>query len=69
VSHLAATPAGLVLTARVELTRVDGRKLAYAVEADDGVDLVARGTHERAVIVREKFDARVASKLVKPASD
>jgi fluoroacetyl-CoA thioesterase len=63
VSHLAATPAGLVLTARVELTRVDGRKLAYAVEADDGVDLIARGTHERAVILREKFDARVAAKL------
>ena len=62
VSHEAATPAGLVLTARAKLVGVDGRKLRYEVEADDGVDLVARGTHERAVILREKFDARLAAK-------
>ena len=62
VSHLAATPAGLILTARAKLVGVDGRKLRYEVEADDGVDVVARGTHERAVIVREKFDARLAAK-------
>ena len=63
VSHEAATPAGLVLTARAKLVGVDGRKLRYEVEADDGVDLVARGTHERAVILREKFDARLAAKV------
>jgi fluoroacetyl-CoA thioesterase len=62
VSHEAATPAGLILTARAKLVGVDGRKLRYEVEADDGVDLVARGTHERAVILREKFDARLAAK-------
>ena len=62
VSHDAATPAGLVLTARAKLVGVDGRKLRYEVEADDGVDVVARGTHERAVILRDKFDARLAAK-------
>ena len=62
VSHLAATPAGLILTARAKLVGVDGRKLRYEVEADDGIDVVARGTHERAVILREKFDARLAAK-------
>ena len=62
VSHEAATPAGLVLTARAKLVRVEGRRLFYEVEADDGVDLIARGTHERVVILREKFDARVAEK-------
>ena len=62
VSHDAATPAGFILTARAKLVGVDGRKLRYEVEADDGVDLVARGTHERAVILREKFDARLAAK-------
>ena len=62
VSHLAATPPGLVLTARAKLVRVDGRRLFYEVEADDGVDLIARGTHERAVILRERFDAQVAEK-------
>jgi fluoroacetyl-CoA thioesterase len=62
ISHEAATPAGLVLTARVKLVGVDGRKLFYEVEADDGVDVIARGTHARVVILREKFDARVAAK-------
>ena len=65
VSHDAATPPGFVLTARAVLGGVDGRKLRYEVEADDGVDRIARGTHERAIIVREKFDARVAAKLSK----
>lgn len=62
VSHEAATPAGMVVTARVKLVGVEGRKLRFEVEADDGVDLIARGTHERAVILREKFDAKVAEK-------
>lgn len=62
VSHSAATPPGLVVTARARLVGVDGRKLRFEVDADDGVDLIARGTHERVVILREKFDARVAAK-------
>jgi fluoroacetyl-CoA thioesterase len=62
MAHLAATPPGLVVTARARLVGVDGRKLAYEVEADDGVDLIARGTHERAVILRERFDAKVDAK-------
>lgn len=62
MSHLAATPPGLVLTARAKLVGVEGRRLVYEVEADDGVDLIARGTHERAVILREKFDVRLAEK-------
>jgi fluoroacetyl-CoA thioesterase len=63
VSHVAATPAGLVVTARVKLVGVDGRRLSYTVEADDGIDLIARGTHQRAVILRDRFDANVAAKL------
>ena len=63
VSHEAATPAGLIVTARAKLVAVEGRRLSYTVEADDGVDLIARGTHQRAVIQREKFDATVAAKL------
>ena len=63
VSHEAATPAGLVVTARAKLVGVDGRRLSYTVEADDGIDLIARGTHQRAVILRDRFDANVAAKL------
>lgn len=62
VSHEAATPPGLRVTARVELIEVDGRRLVFAVEAHDGVDLISRGRHERYVINREKFVARVGEK-------
>jgi fluoroacetyl-CoA thioesterase len=62
VSHEAPTPPGLEVTATVELIEVDGRRLVFAVEAHDGVDTISRGRHERFVIDREKFDARVGEK-------
>ncbi|WP_455198518.1 thioesterase family protein [Kaarinaea lacus] len=63
VSHEAATPPGLEVTAHVELTGVEGRKLSFYVEADDGVDLIAKGTHERFVINKEKFDSKIKEKI------
>jgi fluoroacetyl-CoA thioesterase len=62
VSHEAATPPGLEVTATVELVAVEGRKLVFAVEAHDGVDLISRGRHERFVIDRDKFAAKVGGK-------
>lgn len=62
VSHEAATPPGLEVTATVELVALEGKKLVFKVEAHDGVDLISRGTHERYIIDKEKFDARVAAK-------
>ncbi len=66
VSHEAATPPGLKVTATVELLAVEGRKLVFSVEAHDGVELISRGHHERFVINREKFDARVSAKTSPP---
>lgn len=65
VSHLAATPPGLEVTATVELLAIEGKKLVFAVEAHDGVDLITKGRHERFVINKEKFDARVGGKKPK----
>jgi fluoroacetyl-CoA thioesterase len=62
VSHEAATPPGLEVTARVELVEVSGRRLVFEVEAHDGVDRIAKGRHERFVIDKEKFDAKVGRK-------
>jgi len=63
VSHEAATPPGFEVTARATLVAVEGRRLRFEVEAHDGVDLIARGTHERAVILRAKFDAKLCAKV------
>ena len=62
VSHEAATPPGLEVTATVELMAVEGKKLIFSVKAHDGVDLISRGRHERFVINKEKFDAKLAAK-------
>ena len=64
VSHEAATPPDLEVTATVELIAVEGKKLIFSVEAHDSVDLISKGRHERFVIDKEKFDARVGAKAV-----
>ena len=62
VSHEAATPPGLEVTATVELIAVEGRKLTFSVSAHDGVDLISQGTHERFVIDKARFDKMISSK-------
>jgi fluoroacetyl-CoA thioesterase len=64
ISHEAATPPGLELTASVELVEVHGRRLVFAVEATDGVDVVSRGRVERVVVTRDAFEARLQAKAV-----
>lgn len=62
VSHSAATPVGHEVTANVKLVEVDGRRLVFEVEANDGVDTISKGTHERFIISRDKFNQRVKAK-------
>ncbi|MFN2543742.1 MAG: thioesterase family protein [Actinomycetota bacterium] len=55
LSHLAPTAVGSHVTAQARLTAVDGRKLRFALTVSDGSGEVARGTHERVVVDRERF--------------
>ena len=66
VSHEAATPPGLEITTSVELIEVNGRKLIFSVEAHDGVDLISKGRHERFIINKDKFDAKISEKYMRP---
>ena len=65
ISHTAATPPGLELTAKVKLIEVDGRRLVFEVEAHDGIDIISTGTHERFIINKEKFEEKLKKKIVK----
>ncbi|MFH1059234.1 MAG: thioesterase family protein [Pseudomonadota bacterium] len=65
VSHVAATPVGLTVTVKVKLIEKDGRKLVFAVQAHDGVDLITQGRHERFVIDKAKFDQKMQAKAAK----
>ena len=62
VSHSAATPPGMEVIANVELIAVEGKALTFAVRAHDGVDAISEGRHQRHVIVKERFDARLLAK-------
>ncbi len=62
LSHVAATPPGLTVTIQVELTAVAGRKLTFAIRAEDDVELISEGIHERVVIDAARFNAKVAAK-------
>lgn len=66
VSHQAATPHGSTVTANVELIEIDGRRLVFKVEARDDVEVISIGTHQRFIIDREKFEAKVANKKANP---
>jgi fluoroacetyl-CoA thioesterase len=62
VSHEAATPPGLEVTATVELLAIEGRKLTFSVSAHDSLDLISQGTHERVVIDKARFENKLAGK-------
>ena len=62
ISHIAATPVGMRVTAHAELSAVDGRKLTFRVWADDEIERIGEGTHERIVVEVERFDRRAREK-------
>ena len=59
VRHLAATPAGRLVTAEAEVTKVDGRQVEFTVRATDGTKEIGAGSHSRAVIDMAKFTRRL----------
>lgn len=63
VRHFAATPVGLLVKAQAEIVDVDGRMIAFHIWAEDEVELIGDGSHERVIITLDKFDARMQAKL------
>jgi fluoroacetyl-CoA thioesterase len=62
VRHLAATPVGMRVHARAELVEVEGRRLAFRIEAWDEVEQVGKATHERFVVDVERFVKKAKGK-------
>ena len=80
VSHDAATPVGMHVTARAELVEVDRRRLVFRVTAEgdsvsengkmidfavrawDDAGPIGQGTHERFLIMADKFLAKAEAK-------
>ena len=60
--HLAATPLGMHVRARVLLEAIDGRFLTFSAEVYDDKEKVGEGTHKRAIIRSDRFMARMQEK-------
>ena len=62
VKHLAATPVGLTVTARAEVTTVEANTVTFEVTAHDGVEKIGEGSHVRAPVHLARFAERVQGK-------
>ena len=61
VSHCKASAVGAVITARAELSEVQGRKLVFDVSAvDDKGDVIGEGRIERFVVFAERFMSKLS---------
>jgi fluoroacetyl-CoA thioesterase len=65
VSHIAATPVGMQVRAHAKLTQVEGRQLSFHVVAEDEVEIIGEGSHERVIVNVERFDRRVQEKAAR----
>src|SRR5271155_120804 len=63
VSHTAATPVGVRVTATAEVVRLEGRAVTFRVEARDEFEPIGGGTHQRVVVSVARFDERVQRKV------
>ena len=58
-SHLKPSRLGDTVTATATVTRIDGKKIEFKVEARCGDTLLGEGTHLRFVVDQEKFMSRL----------
>ena len=62
IRHLAPTPVGHQVTARAEVTKVEGRHIEFKVSARDETEEIGTGTHERMVVDMARLDKRLKAK-------
>jgi fluoroacetyl-CoA thioesterase len=63
IAHHKPVPVGFIVRTEVEVVMVDGPRVSFAVQVFDEREAVAEGTHERYVIDRAKFLAKLEEKL------
>ncbi|HQN17720.1 MAG TPA: thioesterase family protein [Syntrophobacteraceae bacterium] len=68
LKHMAATPLGMEISVKTEVSLVEGRKLTFRLEAFDEVEKIGEAVHERFIIQADKFNSRVAEKAKKKTS-
>jgi predicted thioesterase len=63
VNHTAATPVGAEIVLKAQVIKTESRKVSFKVSAEDSLELIGDGKHERFIInvprFKEKFDQKV----------
>jgi len=62
MTHVAATPIGMNVTADIELLEIVGRRLRFKAHCRDEIEPIGEGFHERTVIDYARFMQRLAGK-------
>ncbi len=63
LEHHKPVPVGFIVRTEVEIVMVDGPRVSFAVQVFDEQEAVAEGTHERYLIDKSKFLAKLEEKL------
>ena len=61
-SHVKASGIGTEIEATAVLVAIDGRKLVFEIEANDGEGVIGKATHSRFIVDRERFLAKIYGK-------
>ena len=62
VKHISATPLNVEVTSTAKIVEVDGRKVAFTIEAFDNKEKIGEATHTRFVLNAQKFMAKTSEK-------
>lgn len=59
-THARPSAVGATIAVCATLTKQDGRKLSFAIEAKDGDNVIGSATHERVIVTRDRFLAKLS---------
>ena len=64
-THDAATPEGMKVSVRAEITSVDRKKVTFNIIARDEQDIIGKAVHERFIVNKERFEQKAQAKKKK----
>jgi len=65
IKHVSATPVGAEIMLKSEIIGVDGRRILFNVSAQDKLEVIGEGKHERFIINIPKFKEKFYQKVNK----
>ena len=63
LKHLAATPVGMEVSAKAQVTAVEGNIITFFIEAFDEAGKIGEAAHKRAVVTSQRFLDKTYAKL------